>query len=218
MELYLIRHGQSENNARPEHLRVEDALLTELGHQQADLLAQWVKTVELDRLFSSPFRRALQTAWPIQQASGVPVEVLVPLHEVGGCMSGPGPDNFVGCPGIRRSELLEEFPGYQVPEEIDQTGWWKSKPAEDDQQVHQRATDVLDWVRQEFAAGQDKVGFVMHADVTRHLLNNVARVTSEHSHRILYNTSVTRLSIEGEQLALELYNSISHLPMSLTSR
>ena len=73
-------------------------------------------------------------------------------------------------------------------------------------------------MRQEFAAGQDKVGFVMHADVTRHLLNNVARVTSEHSHRILYNTSVTRLSIEGEQLALELYNSISHLPMSLTSR
>lgn len=62
MELYLIRHGQSENNARPEHLRVEDALLTELGHQQAGLAAEWIKTIGLDRLFSSPFRRALQTA------------------------------------------------------------------------------------------------------------------------------------------------------------
>ena len=36
MQLYLIRHGQSENNGRPEHLRVEDAELTDLGHQQAE--------------------------------------------------------------------------------------------------------------------------------------------------------------------------------------
>ena len=45
VQLYLIRHGQSENNARPEHLRVEDAELTDLGHQQAEQLAPWIATV-----------------------------------------------------------------------------------------------------------------------------------------------------------------------------
>ena len=71
MQLYLIRHGQSENNARPEHMRVEDAELTELGHQQARHLAPWIATLELDRLFCSPFRRALQTAWPLMQQAGL---------------------------------------------------------------------------------------------------------------------------------------------------
>ena len=36
MELYLIRHAQSQNNALPEEQRVEDPGLTELGNQQAD--------------------------------------------------------------------------------------------------------------------------------------------------------------------------------------
>ena len=38
MRLYLIRHAQSENNARPEHERVEDPGLTELGARQIDHL------------------------------------------------------------------------------------------------------------------------------------------------------------------------------------
>ena len=31
MELYLIRHAQSQNNVKPEEHRVEDPPLTELG-------------------------------------------------------------------------------------------------------------------------------------------------------------------------------------------
>ena len=62
MELYLIRHAQSLNNALPEEQRVEDPGLTELGLQQADCLGKWIGTLALTKVITSPFRRALETA------------------------------------------------------------------------------------------------------------------------------------------------------------
>ena len=37
--LYLVRHGESANNALPNHQRVADPSLTELGQKQAHNLA-----------------------------------------------------------------------------------------------------------------------------------------------------------------------------------
>ena len=218
MQLYLIRHGQSENNARPEHVRVEDAELTELGHQQAQHLAPWVATLGLDRLFCSPFRRALQTAWPLMQQAGLEVEVKVQLHEAGGCVAGPGGDDLVGRPGITGDELRAGFPGYRVPDSIDENGWWKSKPNETDAQIHERVEDLFQSTVEEFSDSDQKIGFVMHADVIHHLLSVVARVTGDRLARVLYNAAITRLTIGRDSLVMDIYNSISHLPMSMASR
>ena len=218
MQLYLIRHGQSENNARPEHVRVEDAELTELGHQQALHLAPWVATLGLDRLFCSPFRRALQTAWPLMQQAGLEVEVKVQLHEAGGCVAGPGGDDLVGRPGITGDELRAGFPGYRVPDSIDENGWWKSQPNETAEQIHERVENLLQSTIEEFSDGDQKIGFMMHADITHHLLSEVAGVTSDRLERVLYNTAVTRLTISLDSLVMDIYNSISHLPMSMASR
>ena len=218
MQLYLIRHGQSENNARPEHLRVEDAELTELGHQQAQHLAPWFATLELDRFFCSPFRRTLQSALPLAEQSGLDVEVKVELHEVGGCVAGPGGGELVGRPGISGDQLRADFPGYRVPDVIDENGWWKSQPNETAEQIHERVENLLQSTIEEFAEGDQKIGFMMHADITHHLLSDVAGVTSDRLERVLYNTAVTRLTIGHDSLVMDIYNSISHLPMSMASR
>jgi 2,3-bisphosphoglycerate-dependent phosphoglycerate mutase len=218
VQLYLIRHGQSENNARPEHLRVEDAELTELGHQQAQHLAHWIDTVGLDRLFCSPFRRTLQTSWPLCQQAGLEVEVMVQLHEIGGCVAGPGEGELVGRPGITGEQLRSEFPGYLVPDSIDDDGWWKSQPHETDGQMHSRAEKILASTIDQFADGDLKVGYVMHADITAHLLSAVAKVTSDSVGRVLYNTGITRLAINADSLVMDIHNSISHLPMTMASR
>ena len=85
MQLFLIRHAQSQNNALPEEQRVEDPGLTELGHRQAELLADWVPALNLTRLITSPFRRTLLTTEPIRRATSLIPEVRVDLHEQGGC-------------------------------------------------------------------------------------------------------------------------------------
>ena len=98
MELFLIRHGQSANNALADMtLRVEDPLLTPAGELQAERAAQHLAARRhlhadardaarpiLDQLYCSPMLRAMQTARPIARALGVPYEVWVDIHEIGG--------------------------------------------------------------------------------------------------------------------------------------
>jgi broad specificity phosphatase PhoE len=65
MELYLIRHGQSTNNAAQDPWttnRVADPPLTELGRQQAQSTAESLKDKTIAALYCSPYRRALATA------------------------------------------------------------------------------------------------------------------------------------------------------------
>ena len=98
MELYLIRHAQSENNAQPEEQRVEDPALTAMGRRQAGLLADWITSLNLTRLITSPFLRTLETTEAIRQATRLTPEVRVQLHEQGGCYRGYGPDGREGRP------------------------------------------------------------------------------------------------------------------------
>jgi probable phosphoglycerate mutase len=74
MELILIRHGL------PEKIINEDGApanppLSETGHQQARKVADWLKDREIDRLYSSPMKRAYQTAEPLAEMKNLDIEV-----------------------------------------------------------------------------------------------------------------------------------------------
>ena len=73
MELLLIRH------ALPERREVDDGAadpeLSDVGHVQADHLARYLVDEHLDAIYSSPLRRALQTAEPIARDRGLEVVV-----------------------------------------------------------------------------------------------------------------------------------------------
>ena len=81
MTLYLIRHAQADERGAK---YPDDAQrpLVEKGHKQAKALARAldILTVELDRLFSSPYIRALETAKPLtKRAKTGEVETLFEL-------------------------------------------------------------------------------------------------------------------------------------------
>ncbi len=57
-EIWLVRHADVYDQLE----EVSDPPLSPLGHQQAERLAQRLKLVEIDAIYSSPLRRALQTA------------------------------------------------------------------------------------------------------------------------------------------------------------
>lgn len=72
MKLYLTRHGQSEGNIA--HLyQGPDESLTELGHKQAEFLANRFSTIPLDLLIVSPYKRAQQTANYIAKVKNLPI-------------------------------------------------------------------------------------------------------------------------------------------------
>ncbi len=58
--VYLVRHCQTSGQE-------PDAPLTEQGHRQAVLLAQTLADEPLERIVSSPYLRAYQTALPLAE-------------------------------------------------------------------------------------------------------------------------------------------------------
>ena len=72
--IYLVQHGDKERLAG-------DPGLTELGRGQAGATARWLHGAGLQALFSSPLRRARETAAAIAAATGLPVQLDSRLRE-----------------------------------------------------------------------------------------------------------------------------------------
>jgi broad specificity phosphatase PhoE len=71
---YLVQHGEKKQQPG-------DPGLTELGRQQAGRTAQWLRQAGLSAVFSSPARRARETADLISSAAGVAVREDIRLRE-----------------------------------------------------------------------------------------------------------------------------------------
>lgn len=73
MKLYVARHGEIGLNAEDRVCGISNGELTERGKRQAERLAEELSGVVFDAVFSSPQKRALQTAQPAAAQCGLPV-------------------------------------------------------------------------------------------------------------------------------------------------
>lgn len=214
MDLFLIRHAQSLNNARPGAERVEDPALTDLGRRQAACLADQIPTLGLTRMVVSPFLRTLETAEFLWRVAQLAPQVQVSLHEVGGCVHGPDPSVMVGRPGMTRATIEERFPGYVVESRIDAQGWWRSQPYETPAQARTRAGELLADTQRRFAHTAERVAYVMHADIEMLFLACLTATEIE----VPFNTSITRVVVTPEATRIEDYNDVCHLAAELQTR
>lgn len=83
--LIIIRHGQTAHNAQGRTIASTDAELNGVGRQQAEKLGCKLSEIHLNRILSSPMKRALQTARAVAdaQARNVQIEVDDRLLEIG---------------------------------------------------------------------------------------------------------------------------------------
>lgn len=244
MELYIVRHAQSINNALVDQRdRVCDPTLTELGRRQAELVArhlaggvnleQSVGVSEEDtsvhrrlgyginRLYCSAMHRALLTARPIAQALGLRPQVWLDIHEHGGIFLDHGEaGGLVGYPGKTRTEVLAEFPGYILPAALTDEGWWRGV-TEDWPACQARAIRVAGELRQmtRQANHDERVVIVSHGGfidaLLKALLNQLPGSQVIFHH---YNTAITRLDFRSDgRLDIRYLNRVPHLPPELVS-
>ena len=241
MDLFIIRHGQSANNALPNiRDREVDPTLTDLGKRQAAILAEHLAVGEthdlsasattgiakvqllrgfgITRLFTSPMYRSLQTVRPIGQSLDLAPQVWIDIHEEGGMYLDQGGDEgLVGYPGRTRSEILEEFPDYQLPPGISETGWW-NKGHEDPSALATRAIRVSDHLH-EMATREQRVALITHGlfmDVLQKAL--FGQLPGENIYYRNHNTAISRISINaGERVEVRYLNRIEHLDSELVS-
>ncbi|MCZ6640850.1 MAG: histidine phosphatase family protein [Gammaproteobacteria bacterium] len=81
MELILIRHGLPERQEL-ENGRA-DPPLSDTGHRQATLVANWLSPINIDAVYSSPMVRARQTADPYVELTGNAAVIRDGLEEFG---------------------------------------------------------------------------------------------------------------------------------------
>ena len=62
MKLYIIRHGESENNTKGCYTGWAEVNLTERGIEQAKSISPFLSKTKFDRVFSSDLKRAQKTA------------------------------------------------------------------------------------------------------------------------------------------------------------
>ena len=68
MDLFIIRHGQSEADILNVMEGRANFNLTPLGYKQAELMAEWLTSnYHIDKIYSSPLKRAIQTAETINK-------------------------------------------------------------------------------------------------------------------------------------------------------
>ena len=104
-KILLIRHGQSVSNVKgvfTGHLNLE---LTELGHQQAQLTAEFIlENYKVDKVYASDLCRAADTGRAVAQPLGLPVCTDTRLREV-----------YAGIwEGRSFDELTANFPSYAI--------------------------------------------------------------------------------------------------------
>lgn len=89
MKLRLIRHGQTPNNvARVLDTAEPGALLTQLGHDQAEALPQKLVTVSIDSLYVSTLTRTQLTAQPLARARELDPQIRQDPGDSGGTSGG----------------------------------------------------------------------------------------------------------------------------------
>jgi len=83
MRIILIRHGQTSSNIG-RHLDTGEpgAPLTNLGHEQANLLPRTLENERIDAIYASPLLRTQQTAKPLASARGISVQTRSGICEV----------------------------------------------------------------------------------------------------------------------------------------
>jgi broad specificity phosphatase PhoE len=82
VDIYIARHGETTWNAAGRYQGRLDTPLSPLGHAQAKALAGALAPKHVERIISSPLSRCIETAMPLSEQIGVPIETDPLLLEI----------------------------------------------------------------------------------------------------------------------------------------
>ncbi len=236
MQLYYIRHAQSENNllwdlTQSAEGRTADPGLTPTGERQAHLLAAHLKTGESAPDYSDPHNltgfgithvycslmlRAVTTGAIVARALDLPLRGWTDLHETGGMYTlDMDTEERVGEPGGSRAELTARFPELVWPADADPAGWWQ-RPFEDANARRPRAERVLARLVAHHGDTDDRVALVSHAAFYNHVLRALLHIPPDPGFWcVLDNTGITRIDFVPQEVRLIYTNHVPHLPLEL---
>lgn len=227
MQLIFIRHGQSANNALWDATgasvgRSEDPALTDVGKQQAALLAAYLSNsgnrFGITHLYTSLMIRSIETAYAVGAALNLSVHPWEDTHETGGIYEDNDEGVPIGLPGKTRAHFAATFPALVLPEGLYESGWW-NRPFESYEAVPARAQRFLTDLRARHGGTNDVVALVSHGNFYRYMLAALLQLPNPQSVWFgINNTAISHIIFprhEDEVLVVQYQNRVDHLPAAL---
>jgi broad specificity phosphatase PhoE len=155
----------------------------------------------------------METTRVVAAATGLTPEVWVEVHEQGGCQAGAAPEIYRGQPGLTRSEIVEEFGDWELPDSIDEAGWWKCGRWERPDEAEERAREAAALLMSRFGDSPARVAVITHGMFKPILVSALLGRPFIGNEWLgdLYNTSVTQIELSAGGVRLESYNDTAHL-------
>jgi probable phosphoglycerate mutase len=198
MRLIVVRHGQTACNVGSIWHGWDECELTEEGLAQARSAGERLASEPIAAVYSSPSRRALQTAEAVAARHG-----LTPVIE----------------PGLRERNA-GEFEGVHVDEVVRRhpTVWddrnadfwnWRPPGGESFSQVLGRTLEVVNRIRARHE--KDTVALVTHMGPARVLLSELGHIPMEQTYEMEFpSTGITVFDLEGNESRVETMNDAAH--------
>ena len=205
--LYLVRHAEAEGNWRRTFQGHVDSEISQKGYRQLDYLSERFRDIPLDVIYSSPLKRAYETACAINRYHNLPITTDKGLMEING-------GDFEGVPF---AELPQRFPVENT--QWEQTPWDFVAPhGESMREVYARMRDTITRILRE---NQGKsVAVASHGCAIRNFLCFVRGWGIE---RVgdggwCDNTAVSMITYDDQlHPAIQYLNDASHLPEEVST-
>ena len=197
-EIILARHGETAWNVQQVFRGRIDIELNETGLRQAELLAEYLSGVNIDTVYSSPLRRALNTAEVIAGYHTFEVEIAPGLIDF----------DFGKWQGLPHQEVKRRYKKLYAQ--------WRGNPhlvqmpdGESLDEVRERALRVVDEV---VAKHEGTVVLVSHRVVNKVLICALLGLDNSHFWNIRQDTSgTTTFAYQNGRFVLTKHNDTSYL-------
>jgi broad specificity phosphatase PhoE len=197
MLLYCIRHGESSYNAEGRIQGQSDVPLSELGRRQSEAVAKALDNLPIDAVYSSPLRRAMQTAEPVAAVLKLAIQTDPRLMEV---HAGEFQDKL-------RIHLEAQYPA-------EMARWHGGDPdfplpgGETRRHLMQRGHEVFQQIAR---GGHQQVVVVSHGGLLTAALKALLEIPAGRHPFVLHNGSISQLELRDGDVKLLALNQIDHL-------
>ncbi|NJL48943.1 MAG: histidine phosphatase family protein [Leptolyngbyaceae cyanobacterium SM2_5_2] len=207
LDLYLLRHGETEASQTGTYCGFSDPDLTPEGLAMAQAFADKYRHLPWQAVFASPLKRTVATAMPLCKAVGLNMQLRAGLKEM----------NFGDWEG-QTPDYVQAHHNQDYVRWLTEPAWNPPTGGETGVQVASRASLVLAEIEDQFTVGNVLV--VSHKTTIRLMLCNLLGIDSGRYRDRIYLpvASVTLIRFDRHGPMLVKHGDRSHLPEELDAR
>ena len=201
MRFIFVRHGETEWNVTGRYQGQTDVPLSEKGRAQAEALGKRFADIHVDEVYSSPLKRAYDTARAIAEPKGLPIHKVDGIKEL----------NFGEWDGLTKEQLTEQFGEAFVKYRIEPFHY----PMAGEGTLNRaklRVGAALEDIKEEFRHTDKTIVVVAHGGILKLAIFYLLDISSRLYRCIeLDNTSLTSIDVEEDRCILRVLNDAHHL-------